>query len=116
MSSDLEEIFDCIYNTKVPPLWGKVHCTCIMMVSLHSFLIDLFISQTTGFMDQRFGTSCRAISNMGYYDTSSSAVLVGWVHTATGILNSSSTICCKEKQRRCCTNRVVKCLNVLFSR
>ena len=110
MSSDLEEIFDCIHNTQVPPLWGKVHDYLFSLYSLLLFYSDLSIPQTIGFVDQRFGTSCGAISNMGYYYTSSSAVLVGWVHTTTWILNSSSPICCKEKQRRCCTNRVVKCL------
>ena len=24
MSSDLEETFNCIYDVRVPPLWGKV--------------------------------------------------------------------------------------------
>lgn len=24
MSSDLEEVFTCIHNAQVPPLWGKV--------------------------------------------------------------------------------------------
>lgn len=40
MSSDLEETFNCIFDAKVPPLWGKVRdveqpkiCTVIMIIA-----------------------------------------------------------------------------------
>ena len=44
MSSDLEEVFNCINNAQVPPLWEKVsspiHCIDVQYI-LHGHLLQL---------------------------------------------------------------------------
>ena len=41
MSSELEEVFSCIHNAQVPPLWGKVHYVCTYVC--RSYCCDLLV-------------------------------------------------------------------------
>ena len=61
MSSDLEEVFNCIKNAQVPPLWEKVYmymymydvndymynCTCMYMTQQCNLLIHVHVHTCT---------------------------------------------------------------------
>lgn len=101
MSADLEEIFNCIHNAQVPPLWGKVTLSLALSSKNNGHSVfpeDLSLSETSGFLDERFGSSCGADIQLGHHHSPTCPLLAVRVHLPHGIPDSGHADSCKEEQ------------------
>ena len=135
MSADLEEVFNCINNAQVPPLWEKVSSSIQYIdAQLHTiwssitvviyymiiyyscnkafFLLGLSFFKTIGCLDSWFGDKSGAICQLGSNLSSSSVILVIRVHISYWFPHSCSTNCSQEEQCRLWVLLVRQCVRV----
>lgn len=92
MSTELDEIFNCIYNGRVPPSWLKGgYNTQQKSCNNFFFCFSLSFSKVAGFLGSRFKSSRRSLCHLGGNFKTTIILLACGLHFPNWIFNSCSS-------------------------
>lgn len=101
MSSDLEEIFVCIFEGRVPSTWLKGEFLCVYF-KINQYCIkcffSLFFTKTVGFLDERLVGQGGSFRNLGRNNSPSHVILAGSIHISYWIFNGRATSINQDNQ------------------